>query len=272
MEQRKMQVIGICTPPIKPGDDITATILNAARDQKVDIEDGDILAIASKAVAIAQGRIVDLSLIEPSAKAKTLGTKFDLQPEYVELIIKEADEVYGGVTKALLTLKNSILTPNSGVDRKNAPRNSVVLWPENPHLTAEQIRTEIREKTHKRLGILIVDSRITPLRMGTVGIALGVSGFEPVRDCRSGKDIYGKSVFITRHCLADDLSSAAHIVMGETNELTPAVLIKGASVKMTESSGANVLNIPVEECLYMGVLVSTSRIRESAAPKPLISQ
>jgi len=272
MDQQKMQVIGIRTPPIKPGDDITATILNAARDQKVDVEDGDILAIASKAVATARGRIVNLSLIKPSAKAKTLGRKFDLQPEYVELIIKEADKVYGGVTKALLTLKNSILTPNSGVDRKNAPRNSVVLWPENPHLTAEHIRTEILEKTHKHVGIIIVDSRITPLRMGTIGIALGVAGFEPVRDCRSGKDIYGKSVFITRHCVADDLSSAAHMIMGETNEQTPAVLIKGASVKMTESSDANVLNISVEECLYMGVLVSSSGTQKSAALKLLVSQ
>jgi len=259
MEQQKMHIIGIRTPPIEPGGDITATILNAARDQRVDIEDGDILAIASKAVATAQGRIVDLSRIKPSAKAKTLGKKFDLQPEYAELIIREAERVYGGVSKALLTLKNHILTPNSGVDRKNAPRNSVVLWPENPHLTAEQIRTEILEKTGKRVGVLIVDSRITPLRMGTVGITLGVAGFEPVRDCRSNKDIYGKSVFITRHCLADDLSSAAHMVMGETGERTPAVLIKGASVKMTESPDADALNIPMEECLYMGVLVSRSR-------------
>jgi len=259
MNQRKMYVIGIRTPLIKPREDITSTILNAARGQGVDVEDGDILAIASKAVAIAQGRIVDLSRVKPSAKAKALGKRFDLQPEYVELIIKEADKVYGGVTKALLTLKNSILTPNSGIDRKNTPRNSVVLWPENPHLTAEQIRTEIVEKIDKHVGVLIVDSRITPLRMGTVGIALAVAGFEPVKDCRSSKDIYGKSVFITRHCLGDDLSSAAHMVMGETSERTPAVLIKGASVEMTESSVANALSISLEECLYMGVLVSRSR-------------
>lgn len=254
-----MQVIGIRTSPIKPGDDVTATIIKAAADQNVNIEDGDILAIASKAVAIAQGRIVDLSRIKPSAEAKFLGKKFDLQPEYVELIIREADKVYGGVSKALLTMKNRILAPNSGVDRKNAPRNSVALLPKDSHLTAEQIRSEITEKMNKRVGVLIVDSRITPLRMGTIGIALGVAGFEPVRDCRSGKDIYGKSVFITRHCLADDLSSAAHMVMGETSELTPAVLIKGASVEMTESPDVEALSIPAEECLYMGVLVSRSR-------------
>ena len=254
-----MHIIGIRTPLIKPGDDITATVLNAARDQKVDIEDGDILAIASKAVAIAQGRIIDLSHIRPSASAKALGERFDLQPEYVELIIKEADKVYGGVSKALLTLRNRILTANSGVDRKNAPRNSVVLLPKDAQLTAEQIRTEILEKTDKRVGVLIVDSRITPLRMGTVGIALGVAGFDPVRDCRSSKDIYGKSVYITRQCLADDLSSAAHMVMGETSEQTPAVLIKGASVKMTVSSDAGALTIPVDECIYMGALVSSLR-------------
>ena len=259
MKQQTMQVMGIRTPHIKPGDDITATILNSTRDQKVDVEDDDILAIASKAVAIAHGRIVELSHIKPSSKAKALGKKFDLQPEYVELIIEEADEVYGGVTKALLTLKNGVLTPNSGVDRKNAPRNSVVLWPENPHLIAEKIRTQLLEKTDKRVGVLIVDSRITPMRMGTVGIALGVAGFEPVKDCRSSKDIYGKSVFITRHCSADDLSSAAHMVMGETNERTPLVLIRGAPVEMTESSHANSLDIPAQECVYMGVLVSSSR-------------
>ena len=267
-----MQVTGIRTPSRKPGDDITATIIKAATDQNIDIEDGDILAVASKAVGTAQGRIVELSSVKPSARARDLGEKFDLQPEYVELIIREADRVYGGVTKALLTLKNGILTPNSGVDRKNAPRGSVVLWPKNPQLTAEQIRIEIVERINKRIGVLIVDSRVTPLRMGTVGIALGVAGFEPVRDCRSGKDIYGKPILTTRHCLADDLSSAAHMVMGETSERTPFVLIKGASVEMTESSDANALNIPMEECLYLGVLVSSLGREELGAPKLSVFQ
>ena len=126
----------------------------------------------------------------------------------------------------------------------------MTLWPKNPFKEAEEIRQEILEATGKHVGVLIVDSRVTPLRMGTTGLALTVAGFEPVRDCRNEKDLYGRAVSITRHALADDLASAAHLLMGETNEHVAAVLIKKAPVKFTESVKPSAVVIPADRCLF----------------------
>jgi coenzyme F420-0:L-glutamate ligase len=246
-----MQIFGIPTKLIEQGDNLTDVILEAVEKQGLEIEDKDLLAIASKAVAVAQSRLVKLSLIEPSEKAEMLAEKYGLEPSFVEVVLREAERVYGGVTKALLTLKNNTLVANAGVDLKNAPEGYAMLWPINPFESAEKIRKEILAKTGKRVGVLIVDSRVTPLRMGTTALAIGVAGFEPVEDCRVERDLYSKRVYITRHALADDLASAAHLVMGETNARIPVVLIRNAPVTFSEESDSNSMTIPREHCLFI---------------------
>jgi len=248
--EKNMQLFGIHTTLLQTGDDIVSIILKAAERQKLKIDDGDILAIASKAVATVQNRLKRLNSVQPSEKVKKIAKKYDLEPNFVEIVLQEAEEVYGGVSKALLTLKNDILTANAGVDQKNAPKGYVTLWPRSPHKTAEKIRKQLFERTGKRVGVLIVDSRVTPLRMGTTGIAIGISGFEPMKDHRTERDIYGKTISITRHALADDLASAAHLMMGESNEQIPAVLIKDAPVKLSEKADASVMIISKDQCLF----------------------
>jgi len=249
-----MQLFGIRTKLIEPGEDLVSVILDAVRRQRLTIEDGDVLIIASKAVSVVQGRIMRLSSMKPSRKAKKLAEKYDMEPSYVEVVLQEAQKVYGGVTKAILTLKNNVLTPNAGADHKNAPKGCVVLWPKNPHDVAEDIRREILKRTGKRLGVLIVDSRVTPLRMGTTGVAIGIAGLEPVRDCRGVRDLYGNPVLITRHALADDLASAAHLVMGEVDERVPAVLARDASMNLSEEVDPDLVVISAEECLFMSLI------------------
>ncbi len=245
-----MQLFGIQTRLIQPRDDLTGIVLEAIEKQKLKIEDGDVLAIASKAVATAQSRQKRLSSVKPSEKAKKFSRRYDLEPNFLEIVLQEADKIYGGVSKALLTLKDHVLIANAGVDQKNSPHGYVALWPGNPFKTAEQIRNEIVARRGKHVGVLIVDSRVTPLRMGTTGLALGVAGLEPVRDCRGDKDLYGRSISITRHAIADDLASAAHLLMGETSERTPAVLIKDAPIKRTELVKPSSVVISEKECLY----------------------
>jgi coenzyme F420-0:L-glutamate ligase/coenzyme F420-1:gamma-L-glutamate ligase len=245
-----MQLFGIRTELIRPREDIVGAIINGATEQQVKFDDGDILAIASKTVAITQNRLKRLSSVGPSEKARRLALRHDLEPSFVEIVLQEAEKVYGGVSKALLTLKNHILTTNAGVDHKNAPNGYVALWPRRVFRTAEEIRSEILVRTGKSVGVLIVDSRVTPLRMGTTGLALAVAGFKPVRDHRGEKDLYGGSIFITRHAVADDLASAAHLIMGESNEHTPAVLIKGAPVEPADKVKPSSVIIPAEQCLF----------------------
>ncbi len=246
-----MQLFGISTELIKVGDNPVDIILEALSSQGLEIEDKDLLAIASKAVAVAQKRLVKLSSLKPSKKAVRIAEKYELEPSFAEVVLQEAEKVYGGVTKALLTLKNNMLMPNAGVDRKNSPEGYAILWPLNPFESAEEIRREILAKTGKQVGVLIVDSKITPLRMGTTALAIGVAGFEPTKDCRVERDLYGKPIYITRHALADDLASAAHLIMGEATAQTPAVLIRNAPVTSSQEFNPDSLTIPAEQCLFM---------------------
>jgi len=250
-----MQLFGIRTRLVKPKDDLVGIILEAITEQALTIDDGDVLVFASKVVSVAQERLTRLDTIKPSEEARKLAEKYELDSRFAEVVLSEADEVYGGVSAALLTLKDGVLIANAGVDRKNAPGGFVVLWPENPHETAEKIKAEILERADKRIGVLIVDSRVTPLRMGTTGVAIGIAGFNPIRDCRVEKDLYGNRVLITRHALADDLAGAAHLVMGETEARTPAVLVKQVPISLAEEADPELLLIAEGECLFMSCFV-----------------
>ncbi|MFB0501726.1 MAG: coenzyme F420-0:L-glutamate ligase [Candidatus Bathyarchaeia archaeon] len=249
--KKPMKLFGIPTKLIRLGDNLVDVILEAIKKQGLEIKDKDLLAVTSKAVAVAQNRLVKLSSIEPSEEAKVLAEKYELEPSFVEVVLREAEKVYGGVSKTLLTLKNNMLVANAGVDRKNAPRGYAILWPLNPHENAEKIRREILAETGKHVGVLIIDSRITPLRMGTTALAIGIAGFKPIEDCRVERDLYSKRVYITRHALADDLASAAHLTMGETTARIPAVLIRKAPVILSEEFNPNSMIIPAEQCLFM---------------------
>jgi coenzyme F420-0:L-glutamate ligase len=234
---------------VAPCSSLTTAVLKAIGEQKLEIRDGDILALASKAVATAENRIKELASVKPSEKAERIAARFGLNPRFVEAVLLEADRVIWGVPKALLTQKNNILIPNAGIDQKNAPKGCVVLWPTSPDRLAEKTRNEICKRTGKHIGVLIVDSHVTPLRMGTTGIAVGLAGFEPIRDYRAKKDLYGRSILMTTHAVADDLASAAHLVMGESSEQTPAVLIRNAPVTLAKANGS-ALVIPREQCLF----------------------
>lgn len=247
-----MKLYGVQTEVIASSSNLVEVILESLSKQNLALDENDILAITSKLVANAEDRIVNLGKVSPSAKADELGQKFSLSPQFAELILQEADKIYGGVEKAVLTLKNGVLTANAGIDSKNAPAGHVVLWPSNPKKWAESIREEIRRKTGKQMAVLIVDSGLAPLRKGTTGLALAVAGFKPVRDCRGEKDIFGKPLAITQHAVADDLASAAHLLMGEASEKTPVVLIKGAVVEFDDAVyDSSEMMMPFEECIFM---------------------
>jgi coenzyme F420-0:L-glutamate ligase len=247
-----MRLYSVKTGIIKTGDDMVEVILESLREQNLILEDNDILAITSKIIACAEGRVVKLSDVKPSDSAKELAQQFSLQPEFAELILCEADKIYGGVEKAVLTLKNGVLTANAGIDNKNAPKDYVVLWPSDAQKWAMRIREGIKRKTGKHVAVLIVDSGLVPLRKGTVGLALAVAGFKPVKDCRGDKDIYGKPLMITQHAIADNLASAAHLLMGEAAEKTPVVLIKDAPVDFDDNVyGSADMMMPFEKCIFM---------------------
>jgi coenzyme F420-0:L-glutamate ligase len=250
-----MRLYAVKTRIIKLGDNLVDVTLESLKAQGLQLEDNDILAVTSKIISYAEGRLVKLSEIEPSGNATELAKRYYLKPELAELILGEADKVYGGVKKAVLTLKDGFLAPNAGIDNKNAPDDLVVLWPIDARKSAEKIREEIKTRTGRRIAVLIIDSGLVPHRIGTIGLALSVAGFNPIKDNRNEKDLYGNPIVITRQAVADDLASAAHLLMGETTNQVPIVLIRDAPVDFDEGVyGGSDIMMPARECLYMSAL------------------
>jgi coenzyme F420-0:L-glutamate ligase len=250
-----MQLYAVKTEIVKSGDNLVDMILGSLKEQRLQLEDNDVLALTSKIVSYSQGRLVKLSNVKPSEEAAKLGKKYSLKPEFAQLILQEADRICGGVEKAVLTLKNSILTANAGIDNKNAPTDSVVLWPEDAPKWATEFRQDVKHKTGKQVAVLIVDSGLIPLRIGTTGLALAVAGFRPIKECRGERDLYGKRITITRHAVADDLASAVHLLMGEAAEKIPVVLIKDAPVDFDDGIyGSADMMMPFKDCIFMNTL------------------
>ncbi len=248
-DETPMQLLGIRTPIIRPGENIVQILLECLEKQGIRLQNGDVVVLAESAVATAEGRVVQLSDIEPTAEACELALKYQLDPREMQLIIEECDEIFGGVPGAALTVTRGTLSPNAGIDSSNAPEGCVVLLPEDPQKSAAFIREGLEKACSCHIGVIVGDSRTQPLRLGCVGIALGTSGLEPVEDARGSLDLFGKELKITRKAVADNMVSAAQLVMGEAGEGTPAVVIRGATVKMIEGS----IEMPLfsrEECMY----------------------
>jgi coenzyme F420-0:L-glutamate ligase/coenzyme F420-1:gamma-L-glutamate ligase len=247
-----MRLYPIRTRRVRIGDDLGKLIHEALKKQHLEVEDNDVLALASKIVSYAQSRVVKLSEIKPSEEARKLAKEYSLEPEFAELVLLEAGKVYGGVKKAVLTFKDGVITPNAGIDNKNAPSGSAVLWPENLAEWLRSFRDGINRRTGKRIAVIVVDSGLMPLRIGTVGLALAVAGFNPIREWRGRKDLYGRTILITRHAVADDLASAAHLLMGEAAEKTPAVLVKDAPLDFDDDIHVSEeMMMPFKECIFM---------------------
>jgi coenzyme F420-0:L-glutamate ligase len=244
-----MQMFGIRTPLITPGDNIAQIITDSLERQGLHFQDNDILVIAESPVATSEHRLVLLSDVKPSEKAIGLAAKYQLDPQEMELILQECDEVFGGVPGAALTITKGTLAPNAGIDSSNAPEGYVVLLPANAQESAARIRKYIQGQCNCHIGVIIGDSRTQPLRLGCVGIAIGTSGIMPVEDARGTFDLFGKELKITRKAVADNLVSAAQLLMGEAGESVPAVLVRGAPVRVIEGD----MEMPLfsrDECMY----------------------
>lgn len=220
-------------------------------------KNGDILVLSSKIVSVSQGKVVDLSTIKVSKKAKSFKrTRYGRgkeDPRIIELVLREADVVLPGTM--ILTLKDGILIPEAGIDLSNIPDGFAVVWPKNPWQTAEDLRKKLCSKFNlKNFGVVICDSHCQPLRWGTTGIAISWAGFEGVEDARGQKDIHGKALKITKKAVADNLSSSALLVMGEAGEKIPFVVIRNAPVKFTtRRQKKNEICVNPRDCIFGGI-------------------
>ena len=253
---------GITVPPKSKRFDVVRLILDKIGST---LSDGDILVISSKFLAISEGRVARLDSVRTSRQAKDIAERYHVDERLCELIIRESDEIIGGIPGFILTSKEGILTPNAGIDKSNIEHGMVVLYPRRPDQLARMIRNAIKFSTGASVGVVVCDSRLSPTRRGTTGVTLAASGIEAILDMRGRKDLFGNVLKVTSQAIADDLSSAAEVLMGESDEATPIVLIRGVrqGVVRDVDYSPGKFAISADDCVYMR---SLGRGRAGADP------
>jgi len=249
-----MELFALKLPLIKKGDPLLDIIISELDEQGKWLKEGDIVVLAEKVVATSQGRVVSLSDVKKiSLDAKKLSELYDMDERYVELIIREASMIIGGMMHVILAKVNDFLIANAGIDQSNAGPNKVVLLPNNLKKVVWEYRDSLKKKYNLNdLGLIIADSRVQPLRKGTIGIAIATAGFEPIEDLIGHPDLFNRPMEITVRAVADDLASAAQFLLNEADQRTPVVIIRDSNVEFTEHPVSTPEMAP-EECLYMNI-------------------
>jgi coenzyme F420-0:L-glutamate ligase/coenzyme F420-1:gamma-L-glutamate ligase len=237
-------------PLIRQGDNLADIILNATN---FTLLDNDVFVIAQKIVSKSEGRMVNLADVQPSQKAIELSQKTEKDARLVELMLQESNEVVR-YRKNVIVVEHKLgfICANAGIDHSNVspspltplPKTGeennkddyVLLLPENPDKSAKQIRDEIKKRTNKNIGVMIIDSHGRAWRNGTVGICIGLSGIPAVIDERGWKDLFGYTLQATIIGVADELAAAASLVMGQAAEGTPVVHVRGFPYPLGEGS------------------------------------
>ena len=232
--------------------DLFETLVDLLQRTQIYLENGDVLVISSKYVANSQGRLIEYEKVMPSQESRTLATKFHLNPKIAEIILRESDVVFGGVPGFVITSSDNILAPNAGIDKSNAQKGKLILYPVDAYQIAEQLRRKIFLKFSVHIGILIIDSRLMPARIGTTGVSIACAGIEPLSDIRGQKDLYGNPLKVTFQAVADNLASIANLKMGEGSDSTPMALITNANVKLTDRKiSHDEMAISYDQCVYI---------------------
>jgi coenzyme F420-0:L-glutamate ligase / coenzyme F420-1:gamma-L-glutamate ligase len=232
--------------------DLFESLDSSLEKSNLDLENGDVIVISSKFVANSQGRVIDYEQVIPSNESKLLGKKFQINPKITEIILRESDTIFGGVSGFVITSSDNIMAPNAGIDKSNAQKGKIILYPIDAYRVAEQLRRKIFLKYLMHVGVIIIDSRLMPARVGTVGVAIACAGIEPVSDIRGQKDLFGNPLKVTFQAVADNLASIANLKMGEGSDATPFCIIKNSDARITDRKiSHHEMAISHEQCVYV---------------------
>jgi coenzyme F420-0:L-glutamate ligase/coenzyme F420-1:gamma-L-glutamate ligase len=225
-------------PEFVEGDDIGALLVEACAAQGTALAAGDVLVVTQKIVSKAEGRVVDLNTITPSALAVDFARRWEKDPRAVEVVLSESVRIVRMENGVMITeTRHGFVCANSGVDASNVGTGSVdfvVLLPKDPDASAGRIRDRVRELTSVDVPVIVSDTFGRPWREGAGDIAIGVAGLEPLWDYRGEHDNDGRELHSTVIAVADELAAAAELV---TNKLTrvPAAIVRGYPYKPGES-------------------------------------
>jgi coenzyme F420-0:L-glutamate ligase/coenzyme F420-1:gamma-L-glutamate ligase len=234
-------------PEISEGDDLGRLVA-----EHVELEAGDVVVVAQKAVSKAEGRVVSLADVEPSTRARELAGD-ERDPRESEVILREAVQIVRSRNSLVIAeTRHGFVCASAGVDHSNAPSaETVILLPVDPDASAAAIRETIREETGKEVGVLVTDSFGRPFRLGTTDVAIGAAGLKPLRDLRGTPDRGGSLLRSTQVAVADEIAAAANLVRTSKADGLPVVVVRGLPYDGGDGS-ASELVMPRERDLFRG--------------------
>ncbi|MGB7571807.1 MAG: coenzyme F420-0:L-glutamate ligase [Methanothrix sp.] len=205
-------------PIIKPGDDIAALI-----ESLFNIQDGDILCLASTIVAKSEGRLRTLESYRPSERAERIARQVGKDPRFVQAVLDESADILLEEPFLLTKTRFGHIGVNAGIDQSNVGGGRILLLPEDPSRSAEKLRRSL----NKNCAVIITDTCGRPFRCGVTGVAIGWAGISALQDWRGKRDMHGKVLEITLEAVVDEIASAANLLMGEAGDGTPAIVFRG---------------------------------------------
>ena len=231
---------------ISRDDKLFELIISSTKEK---IQDGDILVISQKIISKQEGRIINLSDVIPSNLALGIGAEYNKDPKLVEVILSESKRIVRMENEIIIVETNhGFICANAGVDESNTAPDYATLLPLDSDKSAESIRQQIQEKTKKNVAVLVSDTFGRAFRMGQTDCAIGIAGMEPILDYEGTKDNFGKTLRITAIAVADEICSAAELVMGKTLN-SPVVIVRNYNYKES-SSKINSIIRPENEDLF----------------------
>jgi coenzyme F420-0:L-glutamate ligase / coenzyme F420-1:gamma-L-glutamate ligase len=247
---KRLEIIGVeSIGEVGGGNSIGRIISEACSGEGIALSDDDVVVIAQKIVSKAEGQIVDLARVRPSARAQELAQQLEKEATLVEVILNESRGIIRtGVRALVVETHHGLICANAGVDQSNVGKHQVTLLPKDPDASARRIRQEIRDATGKHPAVIISDSFGRPWRVGTVDVAVGIAGMKAVKDERGLKDRYGYELRAAVAAVADEVAAAAELVMGKRDGV-PVVIVRGCEIEKEEGSVKELLR-PVAEDLF----------------------
>jgi len=239
---------------VEADDDLASLVTEAIRQQGLELADNDVLVVAQKIVSKAENRLVRLDDVDVSEGASKLAVEVDKDERLVELILRESTAIVRSAPGVIIVRhKLGLVCANAGIDQSNIDHKNgpcALLLPEDPDASADALRSELAAASGKRLAVVICDSVNRPWRLGSVGIAIGSSGIAPLDDQRGQTDTFGRTLAITMSNVVDSVATAASLVMGETTERVPAVIVRGLSVSDGGHQNSTNCIRPISEDLF----------------------
>lgn len=222
-------------PEARPGDDLASLVLSATEGS---LQDGDVLVVTHKVVSKAEGRLLDLASVVPSRFAESLAAEHGKDPRHIEAVLRESSRIVKMDRGILITqTRHGFVCANAGVDASNVPgEDTVCLLPLDPDASASGLHEALREKAGVRAPVIVSDSFGRPWREGITNVAIGVAGMRPLADYRGQSDPHGYPLEASVLAVADELASAAELVVGKTSA-TPLAIVRNYPYEHSRESG-----------------------------------